>query len=86
MTFCAAFAHDSSWYGDKVKILLLFFWFVIPTLSEAEGERTCFLPLFVRVHTNAICSHKLSFSTFPPPLRSKQAKNGRKQVRSLRSE
>ena len=32
-----------------VVVFAFAFLLVIPTLSEAEGERTCFLPLFARV-------------------------------------
>ena len=39
--------------------LLLLFWLVIPTLSEAEGERTCCLPLFACVSKNFMRQQKL---------------------------
>ncbi|WP_044177379.1 hypothetical protein [Granulicella mallensis] len=55
---------DLLWFLRLWSPLSLLFWLlpfllVIPTLSEAEGERTCFLPFFVRAVTNAVCQDSL---------------------------
>jgi hypothetical protein len=51
-----------------------------------RSERICFLPFFASATTNVGLQLKASFNSCSPALEVVRTKNGRQQIRSLRSE